>query len=102
MAVNEIHVNDIGTQFSITIKDGDDVVDISSAISVTLTFRRPDDELFTRLSSFTNDGTDGQVYYDIQDGDLDEAGYYKLQAKVVFPNGVFYTNIHTFQVHCNL
>lgn len=99
---NEIHVDDIGTKFTITIKDGDDVVDISSALFVTLIFRKPDDEVVYRDASFSSDGTDGQVYYDIVDGDFDEAGYYKIQAKVTFPSGVFYTNIHTFQVHCNL
>lgn len=99
---NEIHVDDIGTKFTITIKDGDDVVDISNSLFVTLHFRKPDDEVIERNTFFTSDGTDGQVYYDIIDGDLDEAGYYKIQAKVTFPNGVFYTNIHTFQVHCNL
>jgi hypothetical protein len=99
---NEIHVDDIGTKFMITIKDGDDVVDISSALFVTLIFRKPDDEVIYRDASFSSDGTDGQVYYDIVDGDFDEAGYYKIQAKVTFPSGVFYTNIHTFQVHCNL
>lgn len=99
---NEIHVNDIGTKFTVTVKDGDDIVDISTAVTVTFIFKRPDDELFTRTASFVTDGTDGQVYYDIIDEDLDEAGYYKLQLKVNFVNGVFYTNIHTFQVHCNL
>jgi hypothetical protein len=99
---NEIHVDDIGTKFTITIKDGDDLVDVSSALFVVLIIRKPDDEIINRDASFSSDGTDGQVYYDIVDGDLDEAGYYKLQAKVTFPNGVFFTNIHTFQVHCNL
>jgi len=99
---NEIHVDDIGTKFSITIKDGDDVVDISDALFVTLFFRRPDNEVIERDASFTSDGSDGQIYYNIIGGDFDEAGYYKMQAKVIFANGVFYTNIHTFQVHCNL
>lgn len=99
---NEIHVDDIGTKFSITIKDGDNTVDLSTASVITLIFKKPDDEVISRVASFTTNGTDGKVYYDIIHGDLDEAGYYKLQAKVTFVNGVFYTNIHTFQVHCNL
>lgn len=99
---SEIHVDDIGTKFSITIKDGDEIVDISNATSIVLTFKRPDDELIYRSGVFTTDGTDGKVYYDIVSGDLDEAGYYKLQGKVSSPSGVFHTNIHSFQVHCNL
>lgn len=99
---NEIHVDDIGTKFTVTIKDGDTAVDVSTASLITFMFRKPDDEIITRNAEFTSDGTDGQVYYDTINGDLDEAGYYKLQIKVIFTNGVFYTNIHTFQVHCNL
>jgi hypothetical protein len=99
---SEIHVDDIGTKFTITIKDGDSIVDISDAVLVLLIIRKPDSEIITRNASFTSNGEDGQVYYDIMDGDLDEAGFYKLQAKISFQNGVFYTNVHTFQVHCNL
>lgn len=99
---SEIHVDDIGTKFSITIKDGDTAVDISNATSIVLTFKKPDDELIYRSGVFTTDGTDGGVYYDVVAGDLDEAGYYKLQGVVSSPSGVFHTNIHSFQVHCNL
>ena len=31
-----------------------------------------------------------------------QAGNYKLQGKVVLTSGTFYTDIHTFKVHCNL
>lgn len=31
MAANEIHVNDIGTVFTVTIKDGSSAVNISTA-----------------------------------------------------------------------
>ena len=31
MPANEIHQNDVGTIFKVTVKDGDDAVDISSA-----------------------------------------------------------------------
>ena len=37
-----------------------------------------------------------------QSGDLDEAGVYKLQAKVVIPSGTYYTDIYTFKVHSNI
>lgn len=100
--MNEIHVDDIGTKFSITIKDGDLPVDISNAINIMLTFKRPDDELIYRVGNFLTDGSDGRIYYDVIAGDLDEAGYYKLQGKISSPSGTFYTNIHSFQVHCNL
>lgn len=99
---SEIHVNDIGTKFLATIKDDGVVVDISSAISITMVFKKPDDEVVNRVGTFETNGEDGQVFYTTIAGDLDEAGQYKLQAKVVLPTGTYYTDIYSFQVHCNL
>ena len=99
---SEIHVNDIGTRFLVTIKDDGVIVDISAASSVTMMFKKPDDEVVNKAGTLYTDGTDGQVYYDTLVGDLDEAGQYKLQAKVVLAAGTYYTDIYSFQVHCNL
>ena len=33
MAANEIHENDVGTKFKLTVKDGSSAVDISSAVA---------------------------------------------------------------------
>jgi hypothetical protein len=99
---SEIHVNDVGTRFLATIKDDGVVVDISAASSITMVFKKPDDEIVNKTGTTLTDGTDGKVYYDTLAGDLDEAGHYKLQAKVVLTSGTYYTDIYTFQVHCNL
>lgn len=99
---SEIHVNDVGTRFLATIKDDGVVVDISTALSITMIFKKPDDEIVNKNGTLYTNGTDGKVYYDTIIGDLDEAGQYKLQAKVVLTNGTYYTDIYTFQVHCNL
>ena len=42
---SEIHVDDVGTKFLATIKDDGVVVDISTASSITMKFRKPDDEV---------------------------------------------------------
>ena len=99
---SEIHVNDTGTKFLATIKDDSEIVDVSSAISVTMMFKKPDDEVVQKAGVFDSDGTDGKIYYSTTVGDLDEAGQYKLQAKVVLSTGTYYTDIYTFKVHCNL
>lgn len=102
----EIHQNDIGTRFQVTIKDcgGTDAIDVSNAIYRQFTFRKPSDVLMTRTASIFGDGsaTSGVVYYDTVAGDLDEVGMYKLQAKISFASGTYYTDIYTFKVHCNL
>jgi hypothetical protein len=99
---SEIHVNDVGTRFIATVKDDDKIVDLSHAIQIEIIFRRPSDELFYRIGSVLTDGTDGKVYYDTIEGDLVDVGMHKLQAKVYLANGTFYTDIYSFQVHCNL
>ena len=99
---SEIHVNDVGTKFLATIKDDGVVVDISSATSITIILKKPDDEIMQKTGTLDSDGTDGKVYYSTIAGDLDEAGLYKLQAKVILSTGTYYTDIYSFKVHCNL
>ena len=102
MAANEIHLNDIGTQFLLTVKDGSSAVDISSATTKQIIIKKPSGTKVTANTAFSTDGTDGKMYYNAGDGDLDEAGSYKLQGKVVISDGTFYTDITSFKVHRNL
>lgn len=102
MAANEIHVNDVGTKFLVTVTDGSSAVDISSATTKQLIIKKPSGTKLTKATAFTTDGTDGKMQYSITSDDLDEAGSYKLQGKVVISDGTFYTDIHTFKVHRNL
>ena len=99
---SEIHVDDVGTRFLITIKEDTNIVDISSANTLSIFIRKPDDGLLARSGTLHTDGTDGKMYYDIDSGDLDEAGHYRLQGRVATPSGTYYTNIYHFQVHCNV
>jgi hypothetical protein len=101
---SEIHVNDIGTRFLVTVKDGSSTVDLSSASALQINFRKPSDVIVNRTGSTIGDGssTSGVMYYDSVVGDLDEVGNYKLQGKVTLTGGTYYTDIHTFKVHCNL
>lgn len=98
----EIHINDIGTRFLATIQDSGEVVNISGASQIQMIFKRPNDDVFYRVGNFLTNGTDGKVYYDTASGDLVDAGLHKLQAKVYLPSGTYYTDIYSFQVHCNL
>jgi len=103
MAANEIRVGDIGTKFQVTIKDGASVVDISSATSTKqIILKKPDGTKLTNSATFSSDGTNGVMYYTTVDGDLDVAGIWKLQGKVVITAGTFSTDIYSFKVHRNL
>ena len=103
---SEIHQDDIGTRFLITMKDDGELVDLSSPIAsgLQVTFRKPSDTVIPRSGEILADGSavSGIMYYDTVAGDLDEVGQYKMQAKVSLPSGTYYTDVHTFKVHSNL
>ncbi len=99
---SEIHVNDVGTRFLITVKEDSTVVDISGAESLNIYIRKPDDTLLARSGNLHTDGTDGKMYYDLASGDVNVAGHYKLQGRVSLSSSTYYTNVYNFQVHCNI
>ena len=102
MSANEIHLNDIGTKFLVTITDGSSAVDVSSASTKQIIIQKPSGTKLTPAAAFDDDGTDGKISYTTVADDLDEAGSYKLQGKVVISDGTFYTDITSFKVHRNL
>ncbi len=102
---SEIHKDDVGTRFLITVKDDGNLVNISGVSGASIhqiSFRKPSDTVIERNATLQDYGISGVMYYDTVDGDLDEAGVYKLQAKVVVPSGTYYTDIHTFKVNSNI
>ena len=86
----------------ITVKDNGSVVDISSASSLTIFIKKPNGTILTRTGTLETDGTDGKMYYIVVAGDLDAAGVYKIQGRVVLTSGTFSTSTANFKVHCNL
>lgn len=102
--MGEIHQNDVGTRFLITVKDDGELMDISNAAYRQINFRKPSDSIISRAGSIFADGSasSGVMYYDSVVGDLDEAGLYKLQGIISYASGTYYTDIYSFKVHCNL
>ena len=99
---SEIHQDDFGTKLLMTITDDGSAVDISSAINQEIRMVKPNDEVIDRPAIFETDGTNGKIYYIVQAGDFNQAGYYRIQGKVILPTGSYKTNIHKFKVHCNI
>ena len=52
MPANEIHVNDVGTLFTLTIKDGDSAVNISSATTKKIIIKKPSGTILTKDVAF--------------------------------------------------
>ena len=102
MAANEIHKGDIGTQFTVTVQDGTTVVDISTARTKQLIFKKPGGTILTKSTSFVTDGTDGKMQYVSVDGDLSDDGVWKMQGKVIIGGNTFSTDITSFKVYRNL
>ncbi len=102
MAINEIHVGDIGTVFELTVMDGAAVVNISTATTKQIILKKPDLTKSTKTATFTTDGSDGKMRYVIVADDLDQSGDWQAQGKIIMPSGTWYTDISEFTVHANL
>lgn len=100
----EIHVGDIGTSFRATVKDEEDeIVNLSTANTLLMWFRKPDGSVAEFTASLYTDGTDGVIEYITEENDLDQPGRWKSQGVVGFPDGsLIHSDIHTFKVYDNL
>lgn len=99
----KIHLNDIGTEIRVTVKDcNSNAVDISAATAMSIIFKKPSGTSVTKTASLYTDGTDGIVTYTAASGLFDEIGTWKLQAEVVAPNGQWNSSYESFKVYRNL
>ena len=99
---SEVHLNDIGTIFEVTLKDGGTIVDVSGATTKEIIFRSPAGVVKTNTASFKTDGTDGVIQYTTIADDLDEEGRWGIQGRIVLSTGDWKTDLDEFLVHRNL
>lgn len=97
-----IRVGDTGTEFRVTITDEDVAVDLSSASIIQLIFKKPSGDTLTVDATLHTDGTDGIIYYNAVDGDINESGIWKLQSYVMVGSAAYSSTVGTFKVECNL
>lgn len=102
MAANEIHLNDIGTVFEITIQDGTSAIDVSGATTKQIIFQPPTGAKKTKTALNKTDGTDGIIKYTTVADDLDATGLWKYQAYVVLSGGTWSSSVLEFRVYPNL
>ena len=102
----EVHYNDIGTVFLVTVKDcvsgTSTALDVSTATSLQIVFKSPSGTSSTKTASLNSDGTDGKIYYTSVDGDLNETGTWRMQAVVSIDGGTYRSEVGTFKVYENL
>jgi len=102
MALEEVHIGDIGTALRLVVEEDGAVVDVSTASAKLIILKKPHGTRVEKTASFTTDGTDGKIQYATISGDIDEAGTWQYQGKVTIGSNVWYTEIAEFEVFENL
>lgn len=97
-----IHVGNTPT-FEVTFLDDDGTaLDISTATTRQILLAKPDDTVLTNAAAFVTDGTDGKIEYVAVTTDIDQAGSWRVQGKVVTPTATWTTRVEEFPVEANL
>ena len=103
MALTEgIRVGDYGTRVEVVLQQNGSVADISSATTREILFEKPDGSSITKSATFTTDGTDGKIYYDIESGVLDLPGIWRVQGRIATGAGSWKSSIGSFSVDRNI
>ena len=83
MMAGDIHVGDTPLE-TLEIKDQKgNIVNINSATTMKLLFKRPDGSTFTRTAVHTTNGEDGLMEYQIVTADYDMPGWWRKEGYVV-------------------
>jgi hypothetical protein len=99
---DEIHVDDVGTVFTVTLKESGSAVNVSTATTKQIKFKNPAGTSATKTADFTTDGSDGKITYTTVAEDIDSAGVWIIQARIVMPTGTWSSNTKEFRVYPNL
>jgi len=105
MAADEIHVGDVGVEFTVTIMDGSSTVDISTINTTTgrqFLFRDSNGNVSTVTAALVGTGSTGSLIYTSTSSTFATDGAYSLQAVITLGNNTFHTDIYKFTVHPNL
>lgn len=95
----EIHKNDINTAFRVTINEDGQAVDLNTATTKQLKFKKPDRSTLTKTATLYNDST---LQYLTVDGDLNQIGDWTVQAFVAIGSGSWHSDTHRFTVYENI
>lgn len=82
MSWSNIQVDDYGWKGKLTLTQDGSAVDLSSYTTKQFIISDPSGNDTTVTAEFTTDGTDGVLEYTVTDGLIDEAGIWKVRARV--------------------
>jgi hypothetical protein len=100
---DHIQVGAKNLAIKLQVKEGNSVLNISSASVKNMIIEKPDDTIVSGSTAFFTDGTDGIiVYYTSSSSILDQAGDYNAQAYIEMTGFTGYTTPVVFSVYENL
>ena len=98
-----VQKNNVGTIFRLTFQDcAGSLIDISTATTKEIKFKKPSGTTATKAGTFTTDGSNGKLEYTSESGLLDEITTWQIQGHVIIGTQDFNTTIGTFEVVENL
>lgn len=98
-----MNVGDIGVPISATVTRDGAALNISSATLIQFLIRPPNGTTKTFTGNFVTTGTDGQVrYVTVLTSDIDVAGTWSIQVRIVTPTSDFKTLVGSFTVGANI
>ena len=98
MALTDFIEQDFGDIIRITVTEDDSAHNISSYTTLQIILKAPDGRKISRTASFFTDGTDGIIECTLADGDFDQDGDWRLQARVAKTGVDICTESVTFSV----
>lgn len=106
----EVHIGDVGTLYRVTITDSGTPLDLTPATTTELIFRFGAAAPVVKPATVETDGTYWYLVCEAEAGFHAQAGPYRVQARVVFPDGsVYHSDVRSaddagreLRVHSNL
>jgi hypothetical protein len=97
-----VQVGTIGLMIELGVKEAYNYLNLSTASIKNIIIKKPSGMYLTVSGSYTTNGTDGKIYYTTREGDLSEAGVYKVQGQIAIGTFSGYTTATQFTVVANI
>jgi len=103
-----LQVGAIGAQLEVLIQEfnndtnTDMPADLSTATSLIIELKRPDNTKISKTGLLSTNGSDGKMYVVTIDGDINVEGTYYIQGYVASTGWEGYSSVGKFEVHDNL
>ena len=102
ITIGEAHVDDVGTEVRLNVTDGGVPVDLTGATELTIRLRKPSGAIVDKPAFLVGPATDGVINCYTAAGDLDEAGIYFVQARIVLAAWSGHSEKRQLRVHENV